>query len=135
MPLSNAMHRLLVCALAAWMTLCCCEKRILAHAFEASEETGSSCCGGSCCPDDDRGDERDPPARSTCCADGCCTKASFAAPAFAPEVDAVGALLPGATAWDATEEADAGRALAHEDRGVGEPPPRLALLISRRLRI
>jgi hypothetical protein len=27
------------------------------------------------------------------------------------------------------------RDLAHEDRTVGEPPPRLALLISRRLRI
>ena len=132
------MQRVLVLALAAWMSLCCCEKRILAHAFDSAPEVTRSCCSSGCCAaaEDDRSHDADPPHERTdaCCADGCCAKAFAAASVFVPAVDLIGAPLPPEVC--AVDPCiGCGRVLSHEDRTAGEPPPRLALLISRRLRI
>ena len=126
-----------VLALAAWMSLCCCEKRILAHALDAPTARGHDCCARACCADDagdapsQRGGSDEHPAN---CADGCCAKSCSIAPPFVPDLDTIGApVVPVLVHRDDTLEQ--GRALAHEDRTAGEPPPRLALVISRRLRI
>lgn len=133
----TAIRRVLVCALAAWMTLCCCEKRILAHSIDASADAHRSCCAESCCSDEGDGDSHGKSDGDSCCSDGCCTKAAFAAPVFSPDIDTIGLQLP--ASLHASELQDdgsvAGRLLTHEDRSAGEPPPRLALVISRRLRI
>lgn len=138
----SAVDRILVCALAAWMSLCCCEKRILAHAFDAAEARTQGCCAGGCCADaaaaglekEQARDDRATPRPVSCCADGCCTKAAFATDCFTPAVDTIGAALPTSVVLPA-RLAEPGRILAHEDRAAGEPPPRLALVISGRLRI
>ena len=151
MRLPPLIHSLLVCALAAWMTLCCCEKRMLAAEIlgnaTASED---DCCSGAPHDDDGRdGDERasgdccSKKHRSSdssdhdrgCCKDDCCKKASFQAPPLHIGVDTIGVALP------ATNDVDAfGAALrlptrAMFDRSDGEPPPRLGLITTARLRI
>jgi len=135
MPPRPFQHLLVLC-LAAWMSMCCCEKRMLAQAFADAPEAAPSCCGGSCCGND--GDAQPSTDRDHrqggCCADGCCAKAAPHAPSFDVAVDAVGVPM---LAVLVVREATVGcaRELAYEDGSVGEPPPRLALLISRRLRI
>lgn len=133
----TAIRRVLVCALAAWMTLCCCEKRILAHSFDSSADAHRSCCADDCCSDEGGGDSHRKSGGESSCSDGCCTKAAFAAPVFSPDIDTIGTQLPVSLhAPAATDDpAAAGRLLTHDDRSEGEPPPRLALVISRRLRI
>lgn len=120
--------------------MCCCEKRILAQAFAGAPEAAPSCCGGSCCGDeasDQDADSRDRDGDHRpggCCRDGCCAKSAPHAFVFDLALDAIGTPMPAMlVAHDVEFRCD--RALAHEDRAVGEPPPRLALLISRRLRI
>jgi len=49
-PRSNAIHRALVTAFAAWMLLCCCEKRLFASLLFPDAVSGVSCC-----PDDGAG--------------------------------------------------------------------------------
>ena len=115
------------------MSLCCCEKRILAHAIEGTGPTPRPCCADDCCQgggDSDDGGQDHP--RN--CSDGCCVKSCAAAPSFVPAIDAIGAVMPLLSA-PAHDGLGCGRALSHEDRTAGEPPPRLALVISRRLRI
>jgi hypothetical protein len=139
MPPRPLQHLIVLC-LAAWMSMCCCEKRILAHAFAGAPEAAPSCCGGACCGDEasvqgadsrHRGGDHRP---GGCCADGCCAKAAPNASVFDLAVDAIGTpMLAVLVAHDVDPRC--ARAPAHEDRAVGEPPPRLALLISRRLRI
>jgi len=130
------MHRLLVCALAAWMTLCCCEKRILADCL-GETPAASSCCGGSCCAEPEQPDEpREAPVddHATCCADGCCTKAAPDAPSWSLGLDLIGVpQLP--LLASPGREARCMHEPPYEDLTAGEPPPRLALIISRRLRI
>ncbi|MEY5061926.1 MAG: hypothetical protein RIS45_1847 [Planctomycetota bacterium] len=138
MTISRAIRTILTVAFAAWMSLCCCEKRILAHAFDAPTDASSpACCAKGCCADelplqDGDSDDANQPRN---CADGCCTKGAIAVPSFTLDLDLVGSPLPPAADCRAWEIECAGHPLAHEDRAVGEPPPRLALIISRRLRI
>ena len=130
--ISRTPHRLLVLALPAWMSLCCCEKRILAHALESADAAPRACCADDCCSGGERGgDQQDHPRN---CSDGCCVKSCAAAPAFVPALDAIGTDIPLLSA-PAADDVGCGRTLSHEDRTAGEPPPRLALVISRRLRI
>lgn len=129
---SLTLHRLLVLALAAWMSLCCCEKRILAHALECADEAPRACCADACCSSGERGEDQQDHPRN--CSDGCCVKSCAAATPFVPAIDAIGVPLRVAVETD-THGLAFGRALSHEDRTAGEPPPRLALVISRRLRI
>lgn len=145
MTLPRPIRSLLVFAFAAWMSLCCCEKRILAHAFDSAPQSSvPSCCAEHCCADDaserDGDSNRDnreshDSSQPRNCADGCCVKGATAAPVFVLDLDLVGCPLPPSIARDLVPANLAGRALAHDDRAVGEPPPRLALVISRRLRI
>lgn len=140
--LSHPLSRLLVLALAAWMSFCCCEKRMIAHAVVGVAGAAPSCCERDCCTEkaEDAGDdccgapsghEHEKPG---CCADGCCAKAAPVVASFTLDLDQIGAALPPSFEQIAFEPT-AGRVLSHEDRAVGEPPPRLALVISRRLRI
>lgn len=50
MPRSNAIHRALVTAFAAWMLFCCCEKRLFASLLFPDAVSGFACC-----PDDRAG--------------------------------------------------------------------------------
>lgn len=153
MSLPPPVRSLLVLALAAWMTFCCCEKRILAHGLEldaaaATGEAGAvvpSCCAGHCCGGDadstdaedgsTDGDSEDGHGRPGRCSDGCCTKSAAAAPPFSLDLDLVGAPLPPSVAAIEPALDLVGRMVAFDDLSPGEPPPRLALVISRRLRI
>jgi hypothetical protein len=130
-------HRLLVLALAAWMSLCCCEKRILAECLEESPAAAPSCCSAGCCMQpEESGQSRETPddGHGSCCADGCCTKAAPDAPTWSLSLDLIGSpLLPTLAATADTPRC--GHEPPCEDFTEGEPPPRLALIISRRLRI
>lgn len=135
-PFARTVHRVLVLAFAAWMSLCCCEKRILAHAFDSAPEAARSCCSDGCCAKTSGGapDQGDDAQQPGSCSDGCCVKGWVATQVFTPELDTIGALMP-PFAVESEPVVVCGRGLSHEDRTAGEPPPRLALLISRRLRI
>jgi hypothetical protein len=138
MTVPRPLRGLLVLTFAVWMTLCCCEKRMLAAAFAPTDDGVPACCADHCCaqPDDALDpDESDRDAHPRTCADGCCTKAATFVPPFVPDLDLVGAPLPPALGVVLRDEPRAGRVLAHENHSGGEPPPRLALIISRRLRI
>lgn len=143
MTLPRPIRSLLVFAFAAWMSLCCCEKRILAHAFEGSTQNAApSCCAKHCCADEapsqdggEHSSNHHDSSQPRNCADGCCVKGATAAPVFVLDLDLVGSPIPPSIVRLAVQADLAGRALAHDDRAVGEPPPRLALVISRRLRI
>jgi hypothetical protein len=135
----SLLHRTLTVAFAIWVSLCCCEKRILAQSLcdadDAARPSLPSCCAGGCCVSDDGGASHEGERRPSSCADGCCRKSAATLPCWSVDVDAIGTPLhscigPGISAADA-----AGRVLAHDDRTAGEPPPKLALVISRRLRI
>ena len=160
---ASAIRRVLVCALAAWMALCCCEKRLLAEQFGAGHDAAAAsaasaccCCADRACGDaddatrpadgreDDPGDHESHPRN---CADGCCQKAAPHVTGFVPATDTVGAPLPDAllatepraasTAASTTASSAAGPSARGPRSGEspGEPPPWLALLISARLRI
>lgn len=129
---SRTLHRLLTFAFAAWMSLCCCEKRILAHAIEGEGRAAPSCCADACCAESGGGQDQNDHPRN--CSDGCCVKTCHAPQPFMPDVDAVGAPMLAIPEFR-HEQPRLGRLLAHDDRNAGEPPPRLALIISRRLRI
>jgi len=140
----GTVERLLVCALAAWMSLCCCEKRMLAHAISpepavtAHSGCCSSCCEGASRPDgagsDSSSGSPNDHAGESCCRDGCCQKAAVSAVSFSVGVDLIGSPLPPVEA--PREAIEPGRLeIAHDDLSTGEPPPRLALVITRRLRI
>ncbi len=145
MRLPPLIHSLFVCALAAWMTLCCCEKRMLAAEILGESVTASS---SSCCDDDSdkpaccrsaRSHERSREHDRSCCKDACCMKAAFEAPPMHIGVDAIGVALP--LTMTMTMDADALVATAFIatlpafDRSDGEPPPRLGLLTTARLRV
>lgn len=144
--LTHPFHRLLVLVLAAWVSLCCCEKRMLADAIGGYAGAARSCCERDCCCDDDAagdatgdateggGDREQDHGKQGCCADGCCAKAAPSSASFALDFDRIGCALPPSFGPGAPV-LEAGRVLSHEDRAVGEPPPRLGLIISRRLRI
>ena len=75
-----------------------------------------------------------PPTVDTAATVATATEAAEVAVVVDVAVDVVGVpMLAVLAVCDAT--LGCARDLAHEDRTVGEPPPRLALLISRRLRI
>ena len=94
MTLPRPIRSLLVFAFAAWMSLCCCEKRILAHAFDSAPQSSvPSCCAEHCCADDaserDGDSNRDnreshDSSQPRNCADGCCVKGATAAPVLNP---------------------------------------------------
>jgi hypothetical protein len=143
--LSNPFQRLLVIVLAAWVSLCCCEKRMLADAIGGHAETARGCCERDCCGDDDdkvtddathrgSGNHEQDHGKPGCCADGCCAKAAPSSASFTLDFDQIGCALP-PSFEPCAPMPTAGRVLSHEDRAVGEPPPRLGLIISRRLRI
>jgi hypothetical protein len=133
----SVFHRLLVLALAAWMSLCCCEKRILADCFGGVPSAAPNCCAADCCVQhEEPAQTREVPddGHGSCCADGCCTKAAPDAPEWNFRLDLIGAPLLPILALTA-HDAGCGQVLPREDLTAGEPPPRLALIISRRLRI
>ncbi len=148
MTASTLMHRVLVCALAAWMVLCCCEKRILAASLAPTDAPTQSrerscCISNNCCESstqdasttsDDCGGSGERSNHDRSCAGGCCNKAAFTIPPFELTVDCIGTVLiaplnlePVTTSFTAAE--------IRVNASDGEPPPRLALLISARLRI
>jgi hypothetical protein len=136
---TSLVHRVLIVAFAAWVSLCCCEKRILAQSLcddgEAARSSAPACCPSSCCESGDGDAPRDDDGHPGNCADGCCRKTSASLPSWTVDIDAVGVPLLQCIASMEAATDDAGRVLAHDDRTSGEPPPRLALVISRRLRI
>jgi hypothetical protein len=139
MSLSRTMRCAFTLAFAAWMTLCCCEKRILAQSFSDGDAAASavpSCCAG-CERSEDKGDgpSEDSQGQPGNCADGCCRKWSATLPAWTCDVDTIGVPVAEFLAPPGARDDAAGRVLSHDDRCAGEPPPRLTLVISRRLRI
>ena len=141
MRLSPLIHSLFVCALAAWMTLCCCEKRMLVA--EVLGETAAA-SRDACCDDDSdkpaccrtaRSNERSREHDRNCCKDACCMKAAFEAPPMHIDVDAIGVALPITMDVDARVASAFVAAQPAFDRSDGEPPPRLGLLTTARLRV
>lgn len=145
MPAHPIIRSTLVTALAAWMLLCCCERRIYADtllgalgatdaACATAEAAAPACCPGCAGGDEGRRDGRsegepEPP----CCGNGCCDKAAAPAPDLAPAVDTVGVAIavPHAAA---SHVARPGMPRAVRD-GRCRPPPWRTLIETARLRI
>lgn len=147
MKSAAAIRFLLVVALAAWTTLCCCERRALADAIFGSPASGatssttpegceSRCCGD--CSSADRMDETDEPADAPhergCCDDGCCLKATTPPTHLELVADPVGREIP-SDGWTLAPQArETARAAPFGDDEV-RPPPWRILVVSARLRI
>ena len=160
MTLSSAIRRVLVCAFAAWMALCCCEKRLLAEQFSGRDTAPAAsaccCCGGDRgsgagdCDDardgaagqnevgQDEGTpaqhDRDDSDHPRNCSDGCCQKAAPQVECFTPDTDLIGAPLLAALQVDG-HATPCHAPTARVGESPGEPPPWIALVISARLRI
>ncbi len=157
MPHASATHRLLVCAFAAWMMLCCCEKQLFAGLFshDAASAT-SSCCSNARChageesddfgvefgedADDDAAtddEEKSNHSRkeSSCCEGGCCAKFSATIAPFVLAIDVIGAPLAATLLVDRDANTSVHVDVSTHRDSDADPPPRLALIISARLRI
>lgn len=151
MPTSAAVRRLATIALAAWVVLCCCERRIYAEVllgFEAHGCSSQGCCAADtapppCCAHcaSERDDSRQPspcddhePTDGSCCSEGCCDKSAAPVCAFTPAIDAIGAPLPTTLEPGAACE-PAPCAPADDDGDRCRPPPWRVLIDTARLRI
>lgn len=146
-----AIRRLVTTALAAWVVLCCCERRIYAEVLLGVDAQGCAaqgCCVAEvapppCCahcaaesdgPEEAAPCEDEPPTDGSCCSDGCCDKSAAPASTFTVALDAIGAPLPTTLELVPTSET-AASAPAHGDRDRCRPPPWRVLIDSARLRI
>ncbi len=141
---SSLIHRIFIFTLAGWMLLCCCDKKLLASAIANEPATARSCCQDSCCKqtsgsDDARASDqgrREAPARR--CTDGCCNKICFVSLPFEVDVDKIGtlplfAMFPEIGVDSVAAAVEVAR--SRFNRSDGEPPPRLVLILSARIRI
>ncbi|MFM7050909.1 MAG: hypothetical protein ACKOYN_02075 [Planctomycetota bacterium] len=134
-----------VAALAAWILLCCCERRIyadtllgalgagLARCAEA-DRPAPACCS-HCASEEGGGPNGDPdhPPELPCCGNGCCDKAAAPAVDFVIAIDTVGVAVEFATPIGAMAPAP-DRARGVRD-GHCRPPPWRVLIETARLRI
>ena len=130
-----AIRRLVTTALAAWVVLCCCERRIYAEVLLGVDAHG--CAAQGCCV----AEVAPPPCCAHCAAESDgpeeaapCDKSAAPASTFTVALDAIGAPLPTTLELVLTCET-AASAPAHGDRDRCRPPPWRVLIDSARLRI
>jgi hypothetical protein len=133
--------------------LCCCEKQLFAGLFaDHSAAAVSSCCSNSRCHAEDENDDfgvdtdddsatndvenksnsRKP---SSCCQGGCCAKSAATIAPFVPVIDVIGVPLAASLVFDGDAIASTVTDRSSIRDSDADPPPRLALIISARLRI
>ena len=146
-----------VFAFAAWITLCCCERKAIAE-WIGFAVPSSSCCASSneaaeeseippCCRSADCAKEESPPKDATtphgsCTMQGCCDRFSGPMTSLAVPTDHVGVELTwqfdftasAVSTLVALEQANPPPILRELARLIS-PPPKLLLLVSRRIRI
>lgn len=146
-----------VFAFAAWITLCCCERKAIAE-WIGFAVPSSSCCASSneaaeeseippCCRSADCAKEESPPKDATtphgsCTMQGCCDRFSGPMTSLDVPTDQVGVELTWQCDFTAStvstlvalEQSNPPPILRELARLIS-PPPKLLLLISRRIRI
>jgi hypothetical protein len=141
---SSLIHRIFIFTLAGWMLLCCCDKKLLASAIADEPGSARACCQDTCCKQSPSSDDsrpadqgqREAPARR--CTDGCCNKICCVSAPFEVDVDTIGtlplfAMLPKIGVDSVAAAVEVAR--SRFNRSDGEPPPRLVLILSARIRI
>ncbi|MSR40409.1 MAG: hypothetical protein EXS10_00685 [Phycisphaerales bacterium] len=155
----RAIRTIAIFAFAAWMTLCCCERRVLAEWF-GFQMPSSSCCTSTdsaasatvielpaCCANkhcaDEAAEAETPAHPEGCCTDkGCCDRFSGPITYFDVPTDQVGAdIASHAEMWAMIPSLATVLECEHpppwirECAALAAPPPRLLLVLSRRIRI
>jgi|GEM_PF-5518040 len=146
-----------VFAFAAWMTLCCCERKAIAEwigfavpsssccasSNDAAEESElPPCCRSTHCADTESAPTDAPMPHGLCDAQGCCDRFSGPMTSLDVPTDQVGVELTWQCDFTASavstlvalEQANPPPILRELARLIN-PPPKLLLLISRRIRI
>ena len=146
-----------VFAFAAWMTLCCCERKAIAEwigfavpsssccasSNDAAEESElPPCCRSTHCADTESAPTDAPMPHGLCDAQGCCDRFSGPMTSLDVPTDQVGVELTWRCDFTASavstlvalEQANPPPILRELARLIN-PPPKLLLLISRRIRI
>ena len=146
-----------VFAFAAWMTLCCCERKAIAEwigfaspsssccasSNDAAEESElPPCCRSTHCADTESAPTDAPMPHGLCDAQGCCDRFSGPMTSLDVPTDQVGVELTWQCDFTASavstlvalEQANPPPILRELARLIS-PPPKLLLLISRRIRI
>lgn len=146
-----------VFAFAAWMTLCCCERKAIAEwigfaspsssccasSNDAAEESElPPCCRSTHCADTESAPTDAPMPHGLCDAQGCCDRFSGPMTSLDVPTDQVGVELTWQCDFTASavstlvalEQANPPPILRELARLIS-PPPKLLLLVSRRIRI
>ena len=146
-----------VFAFAAWMTLCCCERKAIAEwigfaspsssccasSNDAAEESElPPCCLSTHCADTESAPTDAPMPHGLCDAQGCCDRFSGPMTSLDVPTDQVGVELTWQCDFTASavstlvalEQANPPPILRELARLIS-PPPKLLLLVSRRIRI